>query len=52
MNADVYPLVHYPEVYILEGGYSGYYNAYPVSSTNIEQDPSHSTVDRMNVPVM
>jgi len=31
MNAEVYPAVHYPEVYILEGGYSGYYNTFPVS---------------------
>ncbi|KAG8819614.1 cell division cycle- protein [Serendipita sp. 401] len=28
-NAHVYPKLHYPELYILEGGYCSYYSAYP-----------------------
>src|SRR5688572_9731305 len=27
MNNHVYPKIHYPEVYILEGGYCGYFKA-------------------------
>ena len=32
MNGHVYPNIHYPEVYILEGGYSGYYQTHTVRS--------------------
>ncbi|KAG8803909.1 cell division cycle- protein [Serendipita sp. 399] len=28
-NTHVYPKLHYPELYILEGGYCSYYSAYP-----------------------
>ena len=31
MNGHVYPNIHYPEVYILEGGYAEYYSRFPVS---------------------
>lgn len=30
MNGHVYPKIHYPEVYVLEGGYSQYYSNHPV----------------------
>jgi M-phase inducer tyrosine phosphatase len=29
LNSGVYPRICYPEVYILEGGYSGFYNSQP-----------------------
>jgi hypothetical protein len=32
MNGRVYPKVCYPEMYILEGGYSQFYEQFPVSS--------------------
>lgn len=32
MNGQVYPNIHYPEVYILEGGYAQYYSQFPVSA--------------------
>jgi M-phase inducer tyrosine phosphatase len=31
MNGRVYPKVCYPEMYILEGGYSQFYEQFPVS---------------------
>lgn len=31
MNGQVYPSVHYPELYILEGGYAQYYGQFSVS---------------------
>lgn len=30
-NVGAYPRVHYPEVYILQGGYADFYKNYPVS---------------------
>jgi M-phase inducer tyrosine phosphatase len=30
MNGHIYPKIHYPEVYVLEGGYSQYYSCHPV----------------------
>ncbi|KAG8963569.1 cell division cycle- protein [Tulasnella sp. 419] len=33
MNLDKYPKVHYPEVYILQGGYKGYYDRHAVRCT-------------------
>ncbi len=41
MNNHVYPRVHYPEVYILEGGYSGYFQ----ESGNRCQPPNYVRMD-------
>ena len=45
LNGHVYPKIHYPEVYVLEGGYSGYYNAFPAhcepSAYVRMDDPAH-----------
>lgn len=35
MNGHVYPNIHYPELYILEGGYSSYFGMYSVSRHSI-----------------
>ncbi|KAG8217884.1 hypothetical protein J3R82DRAFT_6050 [Butyriboletus roseoflavus] len=46
MNNHVYPRIHYPEVYILEGGYCGYYKrssgrCHPQGYVTMD-DPSHA----------
>ncbi|TFK88227.1 hypothetical protein K466DRAFT_489345 [Polyporus arcularius HHB13444] len=41
LNNHVYPRVHYPEVYILEGGYSGYFQ----ESGNRCQPPNYVRMD-------
>jgi M-phase inducer tyrosine phosphatase len=35
MNSASYPKIFYPEVYILEGGYCGFFNSQPVSLASI-----------------
>lgn len=51
MNNHVYPKIHYPEVYILEGGYSGYFkdNGHrcdPPHGYVQMDDPNHATSRR------
>jgi hypothetical protein len=31
LNADVYPKLNYPEMYLLDGGYKNFYNQFSVS---------------------
>jgi M-phase inducer tyrosine phosphatase len=50
MNNHVYPKIHYPEVYVLEGGYCEYYRqsaalCEPCSYVTMD-DPSHATSRR------
>lgn len=33
LNNEIYPRVHYPELYILEGGYCDFYDKCPVSTS-------------------
>jgi M-phase inducer tyrosine phosphatase len=37
LNNALYPKIYYPEVYILEGGYCGFYNSRPVSICLLKQ---------------
>lgn len=50
MNNGVYPKIHYPEVYILEGGYCGYFKAAAARCTPrayvTMDDPSHAVSRR------
>jgi M-phase inducer tyrosine phosphatase len=51
MNNHVYPKVHYPEVYILEGGYSAYFKSsaqrcQPTGGYVRMDDPNHATSRR------
>lgn len=46
MNHDVYPAVHFPEIYILHGGYAAYYKDFPAKCKGYVQmdDPKYATV--------
>ncbi|KEI37696.1 uncharacterized protein L969DRAFT_19171 [Mixia osmundae IAM 14324] len=56
-NVHVYPAVHYPEVYVLEDGYEGFWKQYPASRSDLciggyvpMDDPKHRThrYDQLN----
>jgi rhodanese-related sulfurtransferase len=37
LNDEKYPLLFYPELYVLEYGYKGFYKAYPVSHKKLDR---------------
>ncbi|KAG8895125.1 cell division cycle- protein [Tulasnella sp. 403] len=48
---DVYPKIHYPEVYVLQGGYKAFYEAYPDRCEGYVtmDDPQHIEARRENI---
>ena len=43
LNAEHYPLLHYPQLYILEGGYKNFYLTHPASC-----EPPHQYIPMRN----
>ncbi|GAA6012467.1 hypothetical protein JCM11491_004341 [Sporobolomyces phaffii] len=51
-NASEYPKVHYPEVYVLQGGYEAFYRAYPercVGGYVVMDHPEHDAKRSVNL---